>query len=260
MDSEIRLTRADQLINHHEISSSSWCLDVVRQSYTHARNAVPVPEEYKDAAMMAAAVSVVLGLAARRVLLRSTSLAAESRALSAGVPLASSRLEYSIVPLTKENLPGAIKSVNESFCHGWPYLRPAKDLRASLEATGCPRTVASGELNARYWVALDRENRVLGTTGLYETTQDAGEAVWVGWLGVGNAYRGHGVGRALLNHTIETARAEGNQCLRLYTSNHRAESAAQFLYESVGLKIYRTEPHALPFSGLRLFYRELRLH
>lgn len=259
MGDKIGLTQSDSLLLHDERSSvASWCQDVLRQTYMRVRDCVPVPEAYRDAALVATAGTIALGAACRGLMLRSAA-AIEQSGLSAPLLSSSSRLEYSIVPLSRENLPGAIKSVNESFRHGWPYLRPAKDLRASLEATGCPRAVASGELNAKYWVAVDKQNRVLGTTGLYEISDDAVEAGWVGWLGVGNAYRGHGVGRALVNHTIDVARAEGKDFLRLYTSNHSAEVAAQSLYDSVGLKIYRTEPHFLPFSGLKIHYRELKL-
>ncbi|MBY0548579.1 MAG: GNAT family N-acetyltransferase [Candidatus Obscuribacterales bacterium] len=258
MGEKISLTHSESLLHEERTSVTAWFQEVLRETHARVRDCVPGPAEYKDVALVVAAGTLAAGVACRALMLRGATVL-EQRGLSAPIA-ASSRLEYSIVPLSRENLAGAIQTVNESFRHGWPYLRPGRDLRASLEATGCPRTVASGELNAKYWVAVDKQNRVLGTTGIYEMAEDAAEAGWVGWLGVGNAYRGHGVGRALINHTIEAARAEGKDFLRLYTSNHRAEVAAQSLYDSVGLKIYRTEPHFIPFSGLKIHYRELKLH
>ena len=242
-------------------TTASWCADTARQAYRTARDLMPVREDYKDTVLLTAATVVTAAALAksfRPALANFCERRLGSRISQAGVKTGSS-LEYTIVPLSQENLPGAIKATSEGFRHGWPFLRPAADLKASLSPSLAGQVSGSGELNARYWVAIDKQNTVLGTTGLYETTKDAGQASWVGWLTVRDAYRGHGIGKALLNHTADTARAEGKDYLRLYTSTHRAEKVAQSLYESIGMKVVATERHPLPVSGLKIMIRELPL-
>jgi GNAT superfamily N-acetyltransferase len=99
------------------------------------------------------------------------------------------------------------------------------------------------------WVAIDDHNQVIGTTGLYRYRKDANEAVWLAWFCVAPEARGAGIGGRLLDFTIEQARATGAMYLRLYTSDVPNEAAAQHLYESRGLQIYRTQN--------RLFYRHI---
>jgi ribosomal protein S18 acetylase RimI-like enzyme len=107
-----------------------------------------------------------------------------------------------------------------------------------------------------FWGAIDRQTgTMLGTTGLYQYTSDAREAVWLAWLCVAPEARRQGIGSRLLDFSIEEARRSGLPYLRLYTSDMRNEAAAQILYESRGLKI--TSKKWRPFY--QVIYRELRL-
>jgi GNAT superfamily N-acetyltransferase len=167
-----------------------------------------------------------------------------------------------IIPLTAENLPGAINAGKDGFRYGMGFLNPASDFAASLnplakKAVGgsMPHT----ELNARYFVAVDKENRVLGTTGLYQTSKDQAEALWLGWMSVRPAYRGKGIGQKLLDFSIDEAKKENVDYLRLFTSTSRGERAAQPLYERAGLKIVGEEKHSLPIPGLKFLFREMPL-
>ncbi len=107
-----------------------------------------------------------------------------------------------------------------------------------------------------FWGAIDRQTgRLLGTTGLYECTCDATEAVWLAWFCVEPEARRSGIGSQLLDFSIEQAKRTERQYLRLYTSDRSTEAAAQLLYESRGLKTVERK-RRLFYS---IIYRQLRL-
>ena len=107
----------------------------------------------------------------------------------------------------------------------------------------------------RYWVALDEDGKICGTTGLYSEKEDFHEAIWLSWFCVDPAYRGRGIGAQLLEFSIEAARGYDKKYLRLYTSDDPGEAAAQFLYEKHGFRVVDTEKK----RGYTLFYREREL-
>jgi len=238
-----------------------WVAQTASDAYSATKSVVPLPEEYKDAAMVGAAV-VVGALVARPLLARSFSVAEQTVARAEGVHM---------VPLTKQNLPEAVAAAKEGFSYGGPFLNPAKDFKASLDPVLNATRLSMDpkvEANARYWLAVDKDGKVLGTTGLYETGKDQAEAAWMGWMSVRPAYRGQGVGKLLVDFSKEQAAADGKQFLRLYTSNARGEAAAQGLYEREGLKVVGSEPHTIPrflqiIGGekqpLKILFREVEL-
>jgi ribosomal protein S18 acetylase RimI-like enzyme len=107
-----------------------------------------------------------------------------------------------------------------------------------------------------FWGAFDSQTgALLGTTGLYQYTCDAAEAVWLAWFCVAPEARRQGVGSRLLDFSIEKAKGTGLPYLRLYTSDWPNEAAAQFLYESRGLKVVARKWRVFYTT----IYRELRL-
>lgn len=242
-------------------AQENWAVQKVKETYRSSKELLPMPEQYKDVAMIS--IGVVAGVAACKPLL--------SKALANGAEIAARAEGVMIVPLTHENLPAAIKAGKDGFRYGWPILNPAKDFRASLESTKSNLPLSMNpkvESNSKYWLAVDKNGNVLGTTGLYESGKDASEAAWLGWMSVRSAYRGQGIGKLLVEHSIEQAKLDGKQYLRLYTSNARGEHTAQSLYEKHGLKIVGSEPHPIPRVIQRIFgekkplqilYRELEL-
>ena len=76
------------------------------------------------------------------------------------------------------------------------------------------------------WVAVDETGAVCGTTGLYTTPQDEHEAAWLSWFCVDPKHRGQGIGKLLIEFSIEEARAANKKFLRLYTSDDENEAAA----------------------------------
>lgn len=235
-----------------EPANKSWTSRALDEVYKH-------PVEAAGTAG-AAAATIGLGLLGAKAYLART---AATVALKAeGV---------TIVPLTKENLPQAIAAAKDGFRYGWPVLNPAKDFRASLDPIKNAARVSMDpkvEMNARYWVAMDNQGKVVGTTGLYETMQDQGKAYWLGWMSVPRAYQGQGIGKKLVDFSVEQAQKEGREYLRLYTSTSRGESAAQILYERQGFGIMGREPHTLPRflqkiggekNPLEILFRERRI-
>jgi GNAT superfamily N-acetyltransferase len=164
-----------------------------------------------------------------------------------------------IVPLTAENLPKAIEAGKDGFRYGMGFLNPAADFKASLTPMVTKMHAGQREMNARYFLAVDKENRVLGTTGLYQTAKDQGEALWVGWMSVRPAFRGKGIGQKLVDFSIDEAKKQNVDYLRLYTSTYRGERAAQPLYEKAGFKVVGEMKHELPIPGLKYLFRELPL-
>lgn len=117
-----------------------------------------------------------------------------------------------------------------------------------------------GYRNIRYWVARDERGKVLGITGLYSERKDQKKAKWLGWHCVAPEARGQGVGEQLLNRAIAEARQAGAEVLRLYTSTHGNEAAAQLLYKKKGLKVVKEGPVVREGQEqYRYLYRELLL-
>lgn len=106
-----------------------------------------------------------------------------------------------------------------------------------------------------FWAAVNENGDVCGTTGLYLCPHDEDEAVWLSWFCVDPKLRGQGIGGKLIEFSIDQARAQNKQFLRLYTSDDPGETAAQNLYEKYGLKIVKEEKARAHTT----IYRELRL-
>jgi len=248
-------TLSDTVANlEHEVGQNlgqavDWTVDAAKDAYHVSRDAMPVPEGYKDIALTAATVAVGL-IACRPLLGRVLAGAGEST-------LAARAEGVTIVPLTRENLPAAVAAGKDGFRYGWPFLNPARDFKASLDPLAQAARAGSMdptvEMNARYWLAVDKDGKVLGTTGLYETGRDKSEAAWMGWMSVRDAYRGQGIGKRLVDFSIDQAKADGKQYLRLYTSTYKGEAAAQSLYDREGIKLVGSEDHPIPRVVQRLF-------
>ena len=107
----------------------------------------------------------------------------------------------------------------------------------------------------RYWVAVNENGDIVGTTGLYSENQDCHEALWLSWFCVAPEARGQGIGKQLIEFSIEKARGYNKKYLRLYTSDDPNEAAAQVLYEKYGFKVVGTKKK----RRYTLLYREREL-
>jgi len=137
-------------------------------------------------------------------------------------------------------------SVRLSF---WAYRHQGKPLVAKL------MRLAGYAPPMQYYAAVDEKGEALGTTGLYAFAKDKVEAAWLAWFCVAPRQRGQGVGKQLIEHSIELARAQGKKCFRLYTSTIPSEAAAQGLYEKYHFRIIKKKNRVF----YQLLYRELTL-
>jgi GNAT superfamily N-acetyltransferase len=162
-----------------------------------------------------------------------------------------------IIPLTKENSKQAAKLATRVFPYAAPYVRLSYWAVRNRNTPLVKLAFCVGRINALldHWIAVDENNEVLGTIGLYTYRKDAQEAAWLTWYCVTPAARGQGLGKQLIAHAADHARALGKTYLRLYTSTDPNEAAAQIVYEKAGLAITR-EKRTL---GTTLLYREMTL-
>lgn len=107
---------------------------------------------------------------------------------------------------------------------------------------------------AQYY-AIMLDNKVIGTSGLYHLKGEPKTTAWLGWFCLDPNYRGKGYATIALQKTFDIAKIEGKTKMKLYTSNRPNEEAAQYLYEKMGLKIYKE----IPDGNFKCIYRRRRL-
>nr|WP_226577987.1 GNAT family N-acetyltransferase [Microseira wollei] len=131
-----------------------------------------------------------------------------------------------IKPLSRERLNHSIQ-VNKAF----PYQSLVE--RMSLTASIFKEKLISPKNSAgvNQLLAIDEKSqRISGNTGLYCYNKDEAEAYWLAMFCVDTAFRGQGIGKKLLNFSIDKARSDGKKFLQLYTSNDPNEAAAQIIF------------------------------
>jgi len=162
-----------------------------------------------------------------------------------------------IRPLDASNIKQAAKLASKVFFYKgvsvrltfWVYRHQEKPFVVKM------MRLAGYTLPIRNWVAVGESGEVLGTTGLYAYTKDEDEAVWLAWFCVAPGQRGQGIGKRLVEHSIEMARAQNKRYFRLYTSTIPGEAAAQGLYEKYRFRITKKKNRLF----YHLLYRELEL-
>jgi GNAT superfamily N-acetyltransferase len=164
-----------------------------------------------------------------------------------------------IQALSRSTLSSAIELANLVFPYQKLLERADLAFRLSLTSGWIPKLILRlmSVAEARYWVALNEDGDVIGVTGLYKYLKDRDDSLWLGWTCVSPIARGNGIGGQLVDFAIAKARSEGKKFLKLYTSNHPNEAAAQYLYERRGLQV--VSERALQGSNFKRIYRELDL-
>lgn len=105
----------------------------------------------------------------------------------------------------------------------------------------------------KYYLA-EKDNEYVGITGIYNYGDDV-ENAWIGWFGILPNYRNRGLGRELLNDTIELARSKNFKYIRLYTDYVDNYEAIK-LYESLGFVGEKYTIEELPFD-CRIYSKSL---
>jgi ribosomal protein S18 acetylase RimI-like enzyme len=90
----------------------------------------------------------------------------------------------------------------------------------------------------RLLVALDEDGTVLGTLTLAVFRIPTGVRAWIEDVVVDEAARGRGIGRALTQHALDLAHAEGARTVELTSRPTRA--AANGLYTGMGFAVRDT--------------------
>jgi GNAT superfamily N-acetyltransferase len=160
--------------------------------------------------------------------------------------------KISFEPLSAATLDEALALVKNVF--PWDIQDAEQHYRYSLEPDKYKQEIAALNIESlRYWVLI-RSNKIVGVTGLYREISDPVGRVSVGWYGVDPPAHGQGMGRALLEWTVQKAREEGYQKLHIWSTDYFAEAPAQEVYEKMGFLVTQTE--VKPEEGYTVIHRE----
>ncbi len=159
-----------------------------------------------------------------------------------------------IITLSEKYLEETTRMTNEVFPDDvHTQYSPERSFSTALAYEKEPELLAESQIEKiSYWIVLG-EGEVVGVTGLYRRKEHPKDEVWLAWYCVRADHRGKGLGRELLEWTIEKARAEGYKKFKLYTSDDPNEARAQELYEKLGFRIIAEEPND---HGGKTLYRE----
>lgn len=94
---------------------------------------------------------------------------------------------------------------------------------------------------------LQAEGQVIGMLTLGRYTSPTGVKVWIEDVVVKSEYRGEGLGRKLVNHSIEYCKANFAPCTLMLTSNP-ARVAANELYRTSGFEPKQTNVYKMIFE------------
>jgi ribosomal protein S18 acetylase RimI-like enzyme len=113
----------------------------------------------------------------------------------------------------------------------------------------------------RTLVAVDDDGTVLGTVELHPNHRGPGAHVANAGFMVAPEHAGRGVGRAMCEHVIEQARADGYRAIQ-FNAVAETNTRAVALYRSLGFTVLATVPEAFRhpvegYVGLHIMHRRL---
>lgn len=165
--------------------------------------------------------------------------------------------DIEIVPLSKDTIQEGLFLLQKVFHTFMGEEDPYYWFKVSLEPEKNKKVMLKrGVSEVRYFIVKDKtNNKIIGTTGLYHLTKDPKDTVWLGFYCLDSEYRGRGLGKEVLQWTIEKAKKEGNTTLCLYTTPNGDLAVAQVIYDKFGFITTKTEEK----DGETIIYKELKL-
>lgn len=165
--------------------------------------------------------------------------------------------DIEILPLDNDNIEESLALLQKIFHTFTDEEDPYYWFKLSLEPEKNKELMLKrGVSDVRYFIVKDKtKNKVIGTSGLYHLTKDPKDTVWLGFYCLDVQYRGKGLGKEILQWTIDKAKKEGNTMLRLYTSFNEDLRVALVIYDKLGFVTTKIEEK----DRETIIYKELKL-
>jgi len=145
-----------------------------------------------------------------------------------------------IKELNHNNLEEAKNLRNRTF----NYIKKIEQdtLDASLDRKNYIKCYKNNEINfMKYYVLENNDNKIIGLTGIYNEIEDEDDMCWIGWFCIDNNYRNLGLGKKLLDFSINKAKELNNKFLHLYTYDSKEFEAAINIYKKYGFVQYKPD-------------------
>ncbi len=167
-------------------------------------------------------------------------------------------LTYS--PLSQENIEEATALVRFVFpSDSAGPDSPEEAYKASLDKEGHQDFINRHNIKTlEYFVVKNAPSeKIIGVTGWYTEVIGEKDVVWLGWYCLDPKERGKGLGREILEWTMNEVKMKGYKVMKLYTSDDPNEATAQILYEKRGFKLIKEETKE--GSAFKVLFRECLL-
>ncbi|MBX4198337.1 GNAT family N-acetyltransferase [Candidatus Parcubacteria bacterium] len=163
------------------------------------------------------------------------------------------QIKLSFEPLSADTLQEALALAKTIFPYDYEKLEEAYYSSINPDDAGWQK-----RRMLKYFAVKDEETgRIIAITGLYNWKVHAEDEVWLGWFGVSPNMRGQGIGKRVLEWTMQKAREKGYKKFRLWTTDDKGEQDAQKLYDDMGMSIYKQEKNTE--KEYTTLYREINL-
>lgn len=120
-----------------------------------------------------------------------------------------------------------------------------KELNPEIEVTAEMLEAVVADPGVRFFAAIGPDGHIVGTATLCISHSPTGRKGGIEDVVVGQACRGQGLGRQLMEHIIGYARTELSPIV-LHLTSRPARVAANRLYRALGFQPYETNVYKLP--------------
>ena len=120
-----------------------------------------------------------------------------------------------------------------------------KELNPDIPVSAETLQAAVADPGTRFFAAIDPDGHIVGCASLCVTQHPLGRKGGIEDVVVSSACRGQGLGRQLIEHLIDYARAELSPIV-LHLTSRPSRVAANRLYQAIGFQPYETNVYKLP--------------